>query len=171
MSIGCHWTLEQPSSSLLYRHRRFQEFCQKTFVARLCYVHTYMYPHRSLPECSASKVYRQFFWMGRLGAPTPKRSVLYSSSKAIFTFRQFARLSKKDREKCKAALAKSSLDPRTGKTRFSGVKKKLKASQCLSIHNVRLISLGSIRKARSHESKAISLRFCTSLFQSVAKLR
>ena len=29
MSRGAHWTLEQPASSLMYRHRRFQEMCRR----------------------------------------------------------------------------------------------------------------------------------------------
>ena len=76
----------------------------------------------------AAKVYKQAFWMARLGSPTPKRSVLWSSCPAILQFREFARLSKKERADCKEALAKSYKD-RSGKSRFTGVKKKLKQSQ------------------------------------------
>ena len=33
MAQGCHWTLEQPSSSLLFRHFRFQQMCRAAFAA------------------------------------------------------------------------------------------------------------------------------------------
>ena len=91
----------------------------------------YYAPHA--PTCflsSAAKVHRQYFWMGRLGSPSPKRSVLWSSSKAIHEFRAYAKLSKKDRANCRQGLARSYKDA-SGKNRFSGVKQKLKKSQSL----------------------------------------
>ena len=74
-----------------------------------------------------SEVYKQAFWMGRLGSASPKRSVLYSSSPAIHEFGAYAKFSKKDRKACHEKLATSfKVD---GKTRYTGVKKKLKKSQ------------------------------------------
>ena len=32
MASGCHWVLEQPGSSLMFRHRRFQEMLQHVHV-------------------------------------------------------------------------------------------------------------------------------------------
>ena len=75
-----------------------------------------------------SEVYKQAFWMGRLGSASPKRSVLYSSSPAIHEFGAYARLSKKDRKACHEKLATSFKDKK-GKARYTGVKKKLKKSQ------------------------------------------
>jgi len=56
------WVLEQPSSSLAYRLRGFQQILRKTTV------------------------FKQAFWMRGFGAKTPKRTTLWSNSSGIRCF-------------------------------------------------------------------------------------
>ena len=77
----------------------------------------------------SAKVHKQFFWMMKLGSPSPKRSGLWSSSRAIHEFKAYAKLSKKEKGDGQQ-LARSYRDG-SGKLRYTGVKKNLKKSQSL----------------------------------------
>ena len=57
---GCFWLLEQPASSIMELHPLFQAAIRLLGMHRLCIA------------------------MGRYGAPTPKRTILYSSPCSVF---------------------------------------------------------------------------------------
>ena len=83
------------------------------------------------------KVWRGYFYMGRFGAGTPKRHVVWSSDEQFVAelVRQGGYLSKAEKDAlCGAKTARSYEDPRTGQRRHVGVKKTLKQSQKLSAH-------------------------------------
>ena len=140
MSKGAHWTLEQPATSLMYRHKRFQEMC--TRVRATCLKGAWLAENLEHTHCCyalgefclvagrESEVYKQAFWMGRLGSPTPKRSILWSSSSSIWKFRRYARLSRSDKASMRKALVKYH-KTHDGRKKFSGIKKNLKESQSL----------------------------------------
>lgn len=96
-----HFTIEQPSTSLLFRHPRFQQII------------------------SLVKVWRVHFWMRLLGSKYPKRSVIYSSSPKVWRFKTgHLRMG---RRKSKGLLVKHYRDS-TGRARFVGKKVNLKHS-------------------------------------------
>ncbi|CAL1139171.1 unnamed protein product [Cladocopium goreaui] len=101
MSRGGVWLLEQPVSSLVFRHPRFRELLRRTTV------------------------WRQSFWMRGWGARTPKRTTLWSNSRAIRKFQtasKFSRAAKSARK-----LADVYYD-RAGNKRYKG-NRNLKSSQ------------------------------------------
>ena len=101
---GLFWTLEQPSTSLAYRHPRFQAMLKKI-----------------------SRVFKVKFWLSKYGARSPKRLWVWGNSKAV---RRFARsaLTPNERKRLPERLARSSVNKHGRKT-FTGDKKKLKESQ------------------------------------------
>ena len=102
-AIGGLWTLEQPVSSLAYRHPRFRELIRKI------------------------RVFRLGFWLSKWGGLSPKRLRLWSNSKAIAYFHT-APLTKAQRDKLPVRLAKTSTNAQ-GKKTFTGDKQALKGSQ------------------------------------------
>lgn len=61
-ALGGNWVIEQPRSSLLFQHERFQWLCKRFKIFRIC------------------------IWMGSFNAPTPKPTLLWSSTAAISGF-------------------------------------------------------------------------------------
>ncbi|CAK9079922.1 unnamed protein product [Durusdinium trenchii] len=98
------WVLEQPSSSLAFRLRRFQDqLVRKT------------------------RVYRQSFWMRGWGATTPKRTTLWSNSTAV----RFFSTSKKARSigKGKGPKLAEVYHDKSGRKRYKGIPQALRKSQ------------------------------------------
>lgn len=171
MARGCVWVLEQPSSSIVFRHPRFQALLQLTTVPHLpkglnnCLIyissiHIYIYIHFFLwyiynsgnsgsivclyiydfdtfksfnlkdrfpiytIETSKSQVFKQAFWMRAWGSKTPKRTVLWSNSKAISLF---ATTAKHYRINKKVKLATTYHDS-SGRKRYKG-NRHMKGSQ------------------------------------------
>ena len=75
-----------------------------------------------------SQVYKQAFWLGLMGASSPKRSILWSSSPAVWSFRYYARLTRQDKAATRSKLCAYKTTAE-GKKSFSGIKKHLKNSQ------------------------------------------
>ena len=100
--MKCVFVIEQPSTSLLYRHPRFQELLKVV------------------------RIYKTSFWMAKYGAPSPKRTVLWANSGAVRKFRT-DKLSRKDLNRLPVRLARKNVDGRG----YTGNKKELKASQHL----------------------------------------
>ncbi|CAK9112297.1 unnamed protein product [Durusdinium trenchii] len=100
ISRGMVFVLEQPSSSLAYRHPRFQQLLKMT------------------------NVWRQAFWMRGWGSNTPKRTILWSNSRGV---RKFATHKKYAKGKKKNQLATVYIDS-NGKKRYQG-NSRLKGSQ------------------------------------------
>ena len=103
----------------VYKHTHTRTHGVSTYICN-----TLLHSTKTQP----SEVYRQAFWLGRLGAKTPKRSILWSSARAILNFRRYARLTKEERKKCRGDLVHRYRDS-SGRVRFTG-NKKLKGSQC-----------------------------------------
>ena len=101
--MQCVFVIEQPSTSILYRHPRFQDLC------------------RLLP------IFRAAFWMRKYGSPSPKRTVLWGNSKGVKRFRT-DKLTKTDLERLPVRLARKSGDGRG----YTGNKTALKQSQHLA---------------------------------------
>eukprot|EP00435_Cladocopium_sp_Y103_P007433 s1445_g2.t1 len=98
---GC-WTLEQPKSSLLFRHTRFQWLLRRLVV------------------------FRKSFWMKHWGAKTPKRTVMWSSSKNVRWFRT-GKLKRGEGGSQAKALVTKYRNSR-GETKFQGNKRMAKSS-------------------------------------------
>lgn len=144
------WVLEQPSTSLVFRLRRFQKILrmcraswmhnQFSFVGTIWLVlllHAWFIGILWLKDRPA-QVYKQSFWMRAYGAATPKRTTLWSNSTGV----RFFATSKQCIQKMKAAkgpkLADSYIDHR-GHKRFKG-NRFLKKSQ----HRPHLIFADSV---------------------------
>ena len=83
---------------------------------------------------SRAKVWRGYFYMGRFGAGTPKRHVVWSPDENFVAnlVREGGHMCKPEREAlCGAKTARSYIDPKTGQRRHVGVKNTLKESQKL----------------------------------------
>ena len=89
VAMQCVFVMEQPSTSLLYRHPRFQDLC------------------KLLP------IYRSSFWMAKYGAQSPKRTVLWGNTKGIKEFRT-DKLSRKDLDRLPVRLARTNGKGYTG---------------------------------------------------------
>ena len=100
---GCFWTLEQPATSLAWRHHRFRQLCRRL------------------------RVWRIGFWLGMFGAKSPKRLRLWANSKAIRAFKTQP-MTKKDRDRLPQRLAKKKINSR-GEVTYTGDKAALKESQ------------------------------------------
>ena len=74
-----------------------------------------------------------------MGSPTPKRTILWSSSPAILGFRKYARLTKHERDLCRGNLVTRRTD-RSGKQRYTGKTGKLKQSQYRVCNKKRIAS-------------------------------
>lgn len=102
-SLGGVWVVEQPSTSLLFRHPRLQWLCKLMPVTSLDNVSGILawqciqdhIGRRSLT--SLAQVYRCNFWMLFFKSPSPKRTSLWSSSSQIKRF-WLGKLTKKIRE-------------------------------------------------------------------------
>lgn len=101
--LGGVWVVEQPSTSLLFRHPRLQWLCKLMPVTSLDNVSGILawqciqdhIGRRSLT--SLAQVYRCNFWMLFFKSPSPKRTSLWSSSSQIKRF-WLGKLTKKIRE-------------------------------------------------------------------------
>ena len=138
--IGSTWTVEQPSSSLLNAHERFQQMLRSylpweipaTWLkAVICLLARYC---KSLcASLAPSKTYKQAFWMAKFGHWMPKRSVTWSNSPYIraLDLGCFVRNKKQD-DNQKSGVRQ--YRDKKGKRRCQGTPQ-LKASQCLdSLH-------------------------------------
>ncbi|CAK9096788.1 Uncharacterized protein SCF082_LOCUS45422 [Durusdinium trenchii] len=96
---GSTFVIEQPNSSLLYRHPRFNALMRLTTV------------------------FKQSFWMSGWGGKTPKRTVLWSNSSAVRVFKT----KPKHRVKRGKSLTDKYRDS-SGKVRYKG-NKNLRSSQ------------------------------------------
>ena len=126
------YLVEQPASSLLWRHPRLEEHARRTCVHSsvfVCVMYCLHIPCISHALCRPSQVWRQSFWMRIYGAPTLKRTKIWSNSKKIRKLRT-RKLVKQDRTSVKVKLAKVSVS-QGGKKCFTGDKKLLKKSQIL----------------------------------------
>ncbi|CAL1162909.1 unnamed protein product [Cladocopium goreaui] len=88
---GGVWVLEQPSSSIVFRMKRFQELLGK------------------------QRVFKQSFWMRGFGSKTPKRTTIWSNSSAV----RFFTTSKKARKVVGRKFADTYMDSK-GRKRFKG---------------------------------------------------
>ena len=138
-AVGSTFLLEQPSSSLLSFHTRFQELLtvwRKWIVATrrldwfqlyVCIVHAWD-PGIFFPCCPWSKVWKQNFWMLHFASPTPKRTSLYSNSSYVDLF-DLGSITREQIKACKVRSTDSYIDAK-GKKRFKG-NKHLKNTQYL----------------------------------------
>ncbi|CAE7299373.1 unnamed protein product, partial [Symbiodinium pilosum] len=94
-ALQISWTLEQPSNSLMNRHKRFRQLAKSLYVRKVQ------------------------FWMKKWGSSTPKRTVVYSNDASIVRF-QTSKLTKEQRKGCRQ-LVKRSIG-KDGKPKFSGNK-------------------------------------------------
>ena len=81
---------------------------------------------------TVTKVYRGYFWMGCFDASSSKRHVIWSNDHGFVDsiIAAGGYLSHAQKQSlCSRALVNHTTDPRTGRKRFTGVKKALKASQ------------------------------------------
>ena len=128
------WVLEQPFSSLVFRHPRFQQLLKYTtvpwlYLDRCCRETNNMIFRFTIP----AQVYRQAFWMAGWGGCTPKRTVLWSNSTGIRWFattQKYGRMKKRMGSKKQKKLADVYFDSR-GQKRYKG-NSNLKTSQWMS---------------------------------------
>ncbi|CAK9030398.1 Uncharacterized protein SCF082_LOCUS19198 [Durusdinium trenchii] len=104
-SRGGVWVVEQPSSSLLFRHPRLREACRRM------------------------KVFRQSWWMRLYGGFTCKRTKAWSNSRWVFNL-GMGKMSRAIRDSVTDRLAVSTTCAKTGRRGYHG-SKKLKNSQNL----------------------------------------
>ena len=155
ISRGGVWLIEQPSSSLLYRHPRFEELLKMQTVVRhlknkgfvFCFsdtlrdtVHSWIslgFQAKSSWRRRWPQVFKQSFWMQGWGSKTPKRTVLWSNSTAIRLFKTGAQHSKP--KKNKVDLTGKYRD-RTGRLRYKG-NRHLKQSQWQPQFNAHVVQM------------------------------
>ena len=97
-------------------------------------------------------MYRGYFYMGCYGASSPKRHVIWSNDydfvERIISAGGYLSATQRA-QMASHALANHTVDPVTGKKRFTGVKKKLKDSQTLTCkQNVQCTSLTCTSRLR-----------------------
>ena len=81
VALGGNWVVEQPKSSLLFRHERMQWLCTKLKAGLTKALSLKIFANLALLQ-----VYRVSIWMGRFMAATPKPTLLWSSTPAICGF-------------------------------------------------------------------------------------
>ena len=138
LAKGGVFVLEQPHSSLVFRHPRFQKLLRLTTVSWLkwsklkfykckgCLVELY-----SIIELqhvwSPTEIFKQSFWMRGWGGTTPKRTTLWSNSRGV---RFFSTNAKHCRRNKKVKLADSYKDSK-GRKRYKG-NSNMKSSQSIA---------------------------------------
>lgn len=143
VALGGHFVIENPGSSLIWLHDRFQwmlgaleaignkaplwEFQSKPDHLKTCFSH----PRKKLDPfhqtLRPAQVYRQSFWMRFWGHPTMKRTNLWSTSKVIGTFNRGKLSSKKKPSKVKTVVKYKN---KRGQVAYKG-SKHLKSTQML----------------------------------------
>lgn len=111
IALGAAIICEQPGSSLLGRHPRFQQLCSvhKAIMQIMFFSHAFNCPAHhlldpSLPKfhqpCATPQIFKTWFWMGHWSHPTPKRTLLWGNTRAIAYFWR-GRMTKKQRKTLK----------------------------------------------------------------------
>ena len=132
------FVLEQPSTSLAFRLRGFQEILRKTKaiclqICLFCLMVREINVGRNISGYGHAKVYKQSFWMRGWGSRTPKRTTLWANSTAIRYFSTTEKALGLHR-KGSYKLADTYTDA-LGRKRFKG-NKRLRKSQNLASFNV-----------------------------------
>jgi len=139
VSMSCFFLVEQPSQSLLFRHTRFEWFCNRV-----------------------AWVYFTRFWMLHHGAPSSKRTVFWGNLRSMSLLDK-GRLSHTERDSKTSVKTTRKYMGKDGSKRFVGQKEALKSTQAYpeqlgeSIHEVymeelRLPPRGDLRITRTLES-------------------
>ncbi|CAL1161504.1 unnamed protein product [Cladocopium goreaui] len=120
------FTIEQPSTSLLFRHPRFRQIV------------------------GLVRVYSVRFWMRLLGSKYPKRSVIWGNTQKIWRFKTGQLKTRKSK---KSMLVKRYRDQR-GRSRFVGKTKALKHSACYPLgFGLRYLSMFEDLQQRNFDLK------------------
>lgn len=84
------FVLENPSGSLIYRHARFEQLCNKIAYVQFSELSNdeWMVLPRSTSQYvfigrHCAQVFKISFWMGLLGSRTPKRTLIWSNDRFI----------------------------------------------------------------------------------------
>ena len=127
LAKGAVWVLEQPVSSIIWRHPRLRWLLQSSRVA--CSAYIWSLELREWVVCLLLEAFRCAFWMLRFGARSPKRTRLWSNSRGIRHFASARPLTKHERIRRggDTTLATSSVG-RDGKKKFTGKKDALRKS-------------------------------------------
>ena len=132
--------VEQPRSSLLYRHPRFQLLLK---VCRASWIDIEMHGNVTQgilgSSCmrytgfvdQLSKVWRIAFWMKRFGSRSPKRTILYANTRGIRHFQTLPLSKAEMKDPRNTQLVRKTISKKTGKAQFTGGSQ-LKASQIQS---------------------------------------
>lgn len=135
---GGVFVIEQPATSVVFRHPRFNELLKLVTETWLLDMSTYVcLNHEKLrlqkpllfKHWIPLKVYKQSFWMQGWGGKTPKRTTLWSNSSAIRLFKTGSEHSKTSKLMKGKGLTDRYKD-RSGRWRFKG-NSRLKGSQSL----------------------------------------
>lgn len=138
ISRGGVFVIEQPATSVVFRHPRFNELLHLVTETRLLDISTIvclnhekikvrfvlfvLFKHR-IPF----KVYKQSFWMQGWGGKTPKRTTLWANSAAIRLFKTGSEHSKTSKMMKGKGLTDRYKD-KSGRWRFKG-NSRMKSSQ------------------------------------------
>lgn len=133
---GGVFVIEQPATSVVFRHPRFNELLKLVTETWLLDMSTYVCLNREKLRLQKPllfkhwiplKVYKQSFWMQGWGGKTPKRTTLWSNSSAIRLFKTGSEHSKTSKLMKGKGLTDRYKD-RSGRWRFKG-NSRLKGSQ------------------------------------------
>ena len=120
------FVVEQPRSSLLYRHPRFQTILRMVRATCL-FTGIGLSWHEDVRAVLVScvliylrnQVWKISFYMRALGAPTPKRTTLWANSQGLRGFSSCRPLTKDDIAACDSKLVRKTIT-KEGKAQYTG---------------------------------------------------
>lgn len=127
VACGGEWVVEQPVSSLITLHERFQWMLRALEGHGIRAARCNKFNSKSQCSSPLAKVYQQSFWMKAFGHPTPKRSFVVATTDKI------SRLNtghmRRNELQAEIQTTKKYIN-KAGKVRFAGTKA-LKGTQLL----------------------------------------